>query len=460
MMQGFRPVFVAPRLFAAQSTLLSSSSSRALPHKPLDEFVERWCRHQPTAVTLKSLCEIGLDREKRRQHGVFLHRDLRIRIAQRILELHSLPYGLADRVGICDVIRWYTDFLQRLEDSPVPDTNAKDEAFTTLLTQIFEEHQQVIQAMAMGVHDLMAELKDEYELVRPQVDATLQRFFTARIGLRFLLQHHIESLENREGHSGILQLECNPFEVARRAAKDSEMLCRYHLGQAPPVIVETSEPRRTFTYVPMHLSYMLTEVMKNACRATTEHHGEGYDDELPPVRVQIVHGNEDVTFKISDEGGGISRSRMSDVWKFMYTTFRSRSGRSPWQSVVASHPSTADSLDNPLQRQKQGSVLAGFGVGLSLSRLYAQYFGGDLKIMSLDGYGTDVYLHLNRLGTHCENLPKVVLYSPSMRDSSLLHDPGDSQEQLLISADEEAFLQRELAAYRRNAKEEPSSQPR
>lgn len=41
------------------------------------------------------------------------------------------------------------------------------------------------------------------------------------------------------------------------------------------------------------------------------------------------------------------------------------------------------------------------------------------RIRSLDGFGTDVYLHLNRLGTCCENLPTGVLYSPSMRDSSL-----------------------------------------
>ena len=33
-------------------------------------------------------------------------------------------------------------------------------------------------------------------------------------------------------------------------------------------------------------------------------------------------------------------------------------------------------------------VLAGWGVGLPLSRTYARYFGGDLDIKSMDGYGT------------------------------------------------------------------------
>ncbi|CAJ1337067.1 unnamed protein product [Effrenium voratum] len=120
-----------------------------------------------------------------------------------------------------------------------------------------------------------------------------------------------------------------------------------------------------------------------------------------------------------------------------------------------------DSACNPLQRPKQGGVLAGFGVGLTLSRLYAQYFGGDLRILSLDGFGTDVFLHLNRLGTACEDLPKDVLYSPSMRDSSALEIP--TQEQLLISAEEEAFLRHEPrprspeAMRHGNAREEPKT---
>ncbi len=50
-------------------------------------------------------------------------------------------------------------------------------------------------------------------------------------------------------------------------------------------------------------------------------------------------------------------------------------------------------------------VLAGYGYGLPISRLYARYFGGDLQIISMEGYGTDAYLHLNRLGNSQEPLP-------------------------------------------------------
>lgn len=47
----------------------------------------------------------------------------------------------------------------------------------------------------------------------------------------------------------------------------------------------------------------------------------------------------------------------------------------------------------------------GFRYGLPISRSYARYFGGDLSIVSMEGYGTDAFVHLSRLGHHSEPLP-------------------------------------------------------
>jgi pyruvate dehydrogenase kinase 2/3/4 len=35
--------------------------------------------------------------------------------------------------------------------------------------------------------------------------------------------------------------------------------------------------------------------------------------------------------------------------------------------------------------------------GLPISRSHCRYFGGDLDIMSLEGYGIDAYVYLKRL---------------------------------------------------------------
>ena len=66
--------------------------------------------------------------------------------------------------------------------------------------------------------------------------------------------------------------------------------------------------------------------------------------------------------QVSDEGGGIPRSGVNRIWTYMYST-----GKVPM-------PDMADVSDN------QPVVLAGYGYGLPLSRLYARYFGGDLQV--------------------------------------------------------------------------------
>jgi pyruvate dehydrogenase kinase 2/3/4 len=42
--------------------------------------------------------------------------------------------------------------------------------------------------------------------------------------------------------------------------------------------------------------------------------------------------------------------------------------------------------------------LAGLGYGLPIARNYARCFEGDLTLMSMEGYGTDSYIYLPRLG--------------------------------------------------------------
>lgn len=77
----------------------------------------------------------------------------------------------------------------------------------------------------------------------------------------------------------------------------------------------------TFTAVPSHLCYIIREVLKNSCRATVEHGKKTKPGEkLPPVKVIVARGKEDMTIKIEDQGGGIRRSDLQHVWSYMYST--------------------------------------------------------------------------------------------------------------------------------------------
>ena len=160
----------------------------------------------------------------------------------------------------------------------------------------------------------------------------------------------------------------------------------------------------TFAYVPGHLSHICFELIKNSLRASVERFGIENEDDFPPIRVVVVEGKEDITIKLSDEGGGIPRSAIPLIWTYMYTTMESQG------------------LDSNFQASDFKAPMAGFGYGLPLSRLvcvrsafmcflfltflqYARYFGGDLRLISMDGFGTDVYIHLNRLSSSREPLP-------------------------------------------------------
>jgi pyruvate dehydrogenase kinase 2/3/4 len=137
----------------------------------------------------------------------------------------------------------------------------------------------------------------------------------------------------------------------------------------------------------------MLELLKNSMRATVEWHG--IDADYPPIKVVIADSdsNEDVIIKVSDEGGGIPRSNMKKIWSYLFTT----ADPSIQEGMVGTASHSVDhGIDAPL---------AGLGYGLPISRTYCRYFGGDLSIMSMEGYGTDAFVYLARLGNSREPLP-------------------------------------------------------
>ena len=99
----------------------------------------------------------------------------------------------------------------------------------------------------------------------------------------------------------------------------------------------------------------------------------------------------------------MKRSMMKQMWTFAHSTLNEE-GRS-----------REDKYDFG-KDEFVGSHIRGFG--LPLARIYARYFGGEVTIKSMEGYGVDAYLYLPVLGVACENLPQRVVRSPGNLDSS------------------------------------------
>lgn len=125
-------------------------------------------------------------------------------------------------------------------------------------------------------------------------------------------------------HIGCIDPMCDPGAVVMDAYENARYLCdQYYL--ASPALkltqhngVDGNAPIR-IVYVPSHLYHMLFELFKNSMRAVMEHHGQDCDN-IPGIEVTVVNGREDISLKISDRGGGIPRSSVDHLFKYMYST--------------------------------------------------------------------------------------------------------------------------------------------
>jgi hypothetical protein len=82
---------------------------------------------------------------------------------------------------------------------------------------------------------------------------------------------------------------------------------------------------------------------------------DSIEDKFPPIKVIVVEGKEDITIKISGEGGGIPRSAMGLIWMYMYTMMES------------------GGLEEDFHVSDFKAPMAGFGYGLPLSQLVSVY---------------------------------------------------------------------------------------
>ncbi|KLO13707.1 alpha-ketoacid dehydrogenase kinase [Schizopora paradoxa] len=383
----------------------------------------------------------------------FLSEELPIRLAHRAKELDELPHNLSDMPSIKKVKNWYCQSFSELIgfpkfhlspslkrtlyasangrhlpesipnpslynitstvelDSPShdksklrvpiekryyaetpdmefpPELHEYNARFTKILEAIKRRHDPTVTTVAQGVLEWKKSHNTKH--IGLDIQAWLDRFYLSRIGIRFLIGQHIalNTLQPHKDYVGIICKNANVHDIVHEAIENARFVCEEHYGmfKGPPVQLICS-PSLSFAYVPGHLSHICFELLKNSLRAVVERYGHENEDALPPIKVIVSEGREDITIKISDEGGGIPRSAISLIWTYMYTTMQGQDLQQDFQDTDFKAP------------------MAGFGYGLPLSRLYARYFGGDLKLISMEGYGTDVYIHLNRLSSSREPL--------------------------------------------------------
>ncbi|KAH7242483.1 branched-chain alpha-ketoacid dehydrogenase [Fusarium tricinctum] len=374
---------------------------------------------------------------------------LPVRLAHRIQALRNLPYIVVSNPNISRIYNNYLHSLSILlpywhatrEGRPI--STLEDEIlFTNVLAELVATHTDTIPILAKGFLECRRYISPE------EVTLFLDQHLRARIGTRLIAEQHIALHFSSQPHFdpsasptpcpehpsyiGVIDTALRPAQIVESCAGFVADICELRYGVRPLLYIH-GEPDTTFAFVPMHLEYIVTELLKNAFRATIENKSNepvivtiapepSLSSEAPtpysnqstrdkdaaatlsqPLEdnrnanstdsiVPLDNNAPGVTIRIRDRGGGIPPEVSPNVWSYSFTTFSDEMDDFPGDA------NGGDGLNAISTASTGGSSIAGLGYGLPLSRAYAEYFGGGIAVQSLYGWGTDVYLRLKGVG--------------------------------------------------------------
>jgi len=319
-------------------------------------------------------------------------------------------------------------------------TLEEEKQFTEVMADLVQTHTNTIPVLARGF------LECRKYISPAEVTKFLDTHLRARIGTRLIAEQHLalhyasqpvsdgnpdSSSAQRQpipsNYTGVIDTALRPARIIKSCEDFVAEICELKYGVRPSVVIG-GEPDASFAHVPVHIEYIITELLKNAFRAVVEsgNYREPVEvtiaaaPDVPGTHVQEVPerpgssassrtgaentsasadesvANESIrlsspssqciTIRIRDRGGGIPPEVLPHIWSYSFTTYS--------DDLPGSDNGNIDGLNTLSSSGGHTSSIAGLGYGLPLSRAYAEYFGGSIAVQSLWGWGTDVYLTL------------------------------------------------------------------
>eukprot|EP00797_Seminavis_robusta_P016579 Sro2476_g328770.2 (469) ;mRNA; f:6192-7598 len=211
------------------------------------------------------------------------------------------------------------------------------------------------------------------------LDDTVMDFLRGRMGVQLLCEHALSP-------KGMIYKDCHLLSVLEDATNEAQLLCESHYSHlvtaAPEVVIVTQTIDRSdeFTIVQPWIHYVLVELLKNAMavsmeRMTKEMEASSCSNVLPPtifIAIDDHHDEEDKSYlsiDVLDQGGGFKNPDLAQNTDILFDFVRTK--KTMW-----------DRLDDQQTYAETRSPMQGLGVGLCLSRLMMQHFGGTVELAS------------------------------------------------------------------------------
>ncbi|KAL7625544.1 putative protein kinase [Parahypoxylon ruwenzoriense] len=340
--------------------------------------------------------------------------------------MQRLPYVVVTNPHINDVYELYYTAFDKFRRIKEIKTLEDNERLCKEVSEMLRAHLTVIPKLAMGIHEC-SDLMPASEL-----DHFMNTVLRSRISRRVIAEQHLALTETFNSHwfspgaklsesefIGEVFIKCIAKEVIDHCAKTVQELARSANGPDTrvPEIKINGHLEASFPYILSHLEYIIGELLRNSVQAVIEKHQHS-SAPLPPIEVTVCEAQQHVIIRISDQGGGIPRDALPYLWSFDKGPLKYQRlvnlEQVPLMAATLQELRVNKNLTGPQsERSGHSSSLSSLsmrppnlrlGMGLPLSRVYAEYWAGSLELHSLEGYGVDAFLQISKLGNKNEQL--------------------------------------------------------
>eukprot|EP00448_Togula_jolla_P011070 CAMPEP_0170618508 /NCGR_PEP_ID=MMETSP0224-20130122/26998_1 /TAXON_ID=285029 /ORGANISM="Togula jolla, Strain CCCM 725" /LENGTH=386 /DNA_ID=CAMNT_0010944491 /DNA_START=84 /DNA_END=1244 /DNA_ORIENTATION=- len=336
----------------------------AISQRRLDEFLEAEFAYLSSCGYSTIKLEHILAHSTTRELAILIQKELPARFATRLRQIESTIPEWRELAGLARVHDILKVSFRNLRLVNV-DTDSLD-AFTDVIVDLRKRHKGIIAIF----WEIGRELKRRGHWNDQEIHHWIHQFMNSRMGTEMLTAHYVLVAGLKKPGTGLVDTRCNPATVVQSAIEH----VRENFGVPDiNITLQAQQGDIEFSFIPSYLFWITEELLKNSIVATMMH-GEKTNSKKD-IKVIVCADSHHVGIQISDKGGGIPIDLTERIWEYLFST-------------------TPHEMQSHFREE---TPLSGPGMGLPLCRLYVQYLGGSLNLMSMPGIGLDVYLVLNRI---------------------------------------------------------------
>ncbi|WFD33654.1 putative protein kinase YGL059W [Malassezia cuniculi] len=413
-----------------------------------NKHVEQWGGKSAVRMTLRQLILYGQSARRNSQllmeSANFVRTELATRMAHRIRDLQTLPMVVMSNQKLDDIYQHYWRTFESLRQLNRIETTEQNEQLVQQLSLILSGLDNKL--------SLLVSISQESSLYMRQsaVDVFIGRMLRSQISREILARQHMAlwAMQSDDASMamsstiGVINTRLDVSELLRKSAYNATSLVAHDNGWSEdddrlPKVTFDGDLDVRMAYLPVHLEFITTELIKLALQATVRTKSN------KPVSVTIVGGHNvpDLIIRVSDQGGGLGETSvyhsgmpavfargpfllpgsnhsatLDPIWSFANIarqleseSFDSAQAKRAERIEHITRHSSDELASDSLAAARESDALMRLTTinhdarsSLPIVRLYAEIFGGSLEYRTMNGYGTDFYLRLPMFGTSQE----------------------------------------------------------